>query len=249
MIHRGRVLFVAALLSAVAPDRCSATFDALCDGVRFATFAHPDDCRQYVVCFQGKPTVQRCPAGYVFNPYVLFCVQQSQYDCRHIPTSTPGPPEPEPSSTTEPSVAEELPTSTAVEPPGCTAGPPNWESFFCEDVRRALVPNPMNCTQYINCQSSPPSNSRCRPGTVFSDAYQDCLPGDGQACVMDPVCDQFCADRADGSYPHPYLCNRFLSCVRRTVRFESCPPFFVFNPTVRHCVTGNAVDCSSLLTR
>ncbi|XP_053679173.1 peritrophin-48-like [Anopheles nili] len=216
-----------------------ASLEALCQGVRFATFPHPTECRQYVVCFQGQANLQQCPAGYVFNPLVLFCVLESQFQCPPVTTPTPAP-----------ATSTEAPNSSS-----STSGTlecvhrPSWESFFCQDARRTFVANPMNCTQYINCRSDPPSNSRCTDGTVFSDAYQDCLPGDGHLCSLATVSDQFCENRTDGSYAHPSQCNRFVSCVRQQVRLETCPPFFVFDPLVAHCVKGSAVTCSRLLNR
>uniref|UniRef100_A0A182J0C1 Chitin-binding type-2 domain-containing protein n=1 Tax=Anopheles atroparvus TaxID=41427 RepID=A0A182J0C1_ANOAO len=234
-----QIVFVAILSAMISPHSVTASLDAICEGIRFATFPHPDDCRQYVVCFQGKPNVQRCPNGHVFNPTVLFCVLESQFPC--IEASTTGPPE---TPSTEPSTEPATDPSTVG--PGC-ADRPTWESFFCQDDSRALVANPMNCTQYINCRSNPPRNQRCPPNTVYSDPYQDCLPGDERVCAMGTVDEGFCAGRPDGSYAHPSQCNRFISCVRQQVRHEACPPFFVFDSSVAHCVKGNAVACSSLL--
>ncbi|XP_053660249.1 uncharacterized protein LOC128709286 [Anopheles marshallii] len=225
------ILYVALLVGALwnAPSANGIDLNVLCQDVRFGTYPHPTDCRQYVLCILSAPVVVPCPAGYVFQPEVQFCVQASQYECSAVTTTIPTP---EPSSTT-------------VEPE-CERRP-SWESFFCDGVRRRLVTNPMNCTQYIHCQSDPPKNHHCPTGTVFNDLYQDCLAGDAQSCVGATVGEHFCANRTDGSYAHPYQCNRFISCVRQQVRLESCPPFYVFDPAVGHCVKGSVLDCSSLL--
>uniref|UniRef100_A0A182QCL8 Chitin-binding type-2 domain-containing protein n=1 Tax=Anopheles farauti TaxID=69004 RepID=A0A182QCL8_9DIPT len=211
---------------------CSANLTDLCTGVRFGAFPHPTDCRQYVMCLLWTPVVVPCPSGYVYHPGVQFCVQESQYRCEV--GTTPGP-----TSTTTP----EPTTTTTAE----CVDRPSWESFFCDDVRRAFAPNPMNCTQYISCRSNPPRNLPCRVGTIFNDLYQDCLPGDDHTCTMAGVNGDFCTGRADGSYSHPFLCNRFVTCVREQGRLESCPPFYVFDPRLTFCVKRNAVECSSLL--
>ncbi|XP_050080901.1 probable endochitinase [Anopheles maculipalpis] len=204
--------------------------NSLCDNVRFGPLPHPSDCRLYVMCVLYTPVVLSCPGGYVFHPDVQFCVQESQYRCdteASISTTTPEPT----SVTTEPECERR----------------PSWESFFCDDVQRTLVTNPMNCTQYIHCQSNPPRNHRCPVGTLFNDLYQDCLPGDTVSCALESVSQDFCGNRVDGSYAHPYQCNRFVSCVRQQTRLESCPPFFVFDAAKAHCVKGSVLACSSLL--
>ncbi|XP_035789365.1 uncharacterized protein LOC118465327 [Anopheles albimanus] len=220
---------------------------SLCEGIRFATFADPSDCRQYVVCSQGLASVQRCPARFVFHPTVLFCVKETQYDCAHVTTPTP---EPGQTDSTESATIETTAAtagSGSQEVPGCQQTRPNWESFFCVDAWRTFVANPMNCTQYIDCDSNPPASKHCPAGTIFNDVYQDCHPeAEDRECELAPVSAQFCGDRADGSYPHPYLCNRFITCVRRVIRIEICPPFFVFDAAANHCVTGNPVNCSGL---
>ncbi|XP_058170413.1 uncharacterized protein LOC131285570 [Anopheles ziemanni] len=234
-----KTVFVSLLSFVSLYQSVTASLETVCDGIRFATLPHPDDCRKYVVCSLGKPSVQECPNGSVFNPTVLFCVLESQFPCNEGTTSglpETSPTEP-PSPPTEPSTVE----------PGCSELP-SWEAYFCRDVRRTLVANPMNCTQYINCRSDPPRNYHCPPNTVYSGLYQDCLPGNERSCTIDSVPEDFCEGRADGSFAHPFQCNRFLSCVRQQLRHEACPPFFVFDPRVSHCVVGNAIACSSLLS-
>uniref|UniRef100_A0A182K5E7 Chitin-binding type-2 domain-containing protein n=1 Tax=Anopheles christyi TaxID=43041 RepID=A0A182K5E7_9DIPT len=233
------VALVVAVLSNVPTEGADLT--KLCEGVLFGTFPHPDDCQRYVVCVPGNMIVRSCPVGYAFHPEVQFCVQESLYQCNTVVTS--GPEETTTITTTPPTTPE--PTTTAG--PEC-ASRPSWESFFCDNARRALVANPMNCTQYIHCQQEVPRNQLCPTGTVFNDLYQDCLPSEQETCAMASVRGDFCADRADGSYAHPFLCNRFITCVQRQLRLESCPPFFVFSATVAHCVKGSAVACSSLLS-
>ncbi|XP_050098173.1 peritrophin-44-like [Anopheles aquasalis] len=233
-----RHVFMVFALSTLAS--CCVYGQSLCEGIRFATFADPGDCRQYVVCSQGQASVQRCPTRFVFHPTVLFCVKESQYDCAHVTTPTP---EPGSTDSTEPVTIE----GTTEEVSGCQQTRPNWESFFCVDAWRTFVANPTNCTQYIDCASNPPTSNHCPEGTIFNDIYQDCHPEDeDRECELATVNPQYCADRADGSYPHPFQCNRFITCVRRVVRIETCPPFFVFDATANRCVTGNPVNCSSL---
>uniref|UniRef100_A0A182SYW6 Chitin-binding type-2 domain-containing protein n=1 Tax=Anopheles maculatus TaxID=74869 RepID=A0A182SYW6_9DIPT len=226
------ILYVALTVAALwsAPGVDGAEIGSLCENVRFGSFPHPSDCRQYVMCVLSTPVVLPCPGGYVFHPDVQFCVQESQYRCNTEPSTTTTTPEP---------------STTTVEPE-CDRRP-SWESFFCDDVRRRLVTNPMNCTQYIHCQSNPPQNHRCPQGTLFNDLYQDCLPGDTGSCTLESVGQDFCTSRTDGSYAHPYQCNRFVSCVRQQMRLESCPPFFVFDAARAHCVKGSVLACSSLL--
>uniref|UniRef100_A0A182MXN2 Chitin-binding type-2 domain-containing protein n=1 Tax=Anopheles dirus TaxID=7168 RepID=A0A182MXN2_9DIPT len=229
-----RVLYVVLLGAALwRVPGCEANLTELCKGVRFGAFPHPTDCRQYVMCVLWNPVVVPCPTGYVYQPEVQFCVQESQYQC---PLGTT----PSPAVTTTTTME---PTST----PAVCVGLPSWESFFCEGVRRAFAPNPMNCTQYFSCQTDPPRNHGCPAGTLFNDLYQDCLPREAGTCAMAGVDPGFCAARPDGSYAHPFLCNRFVTCVRGQVRLESCPPFYVFDPAVSYCVKRNAVECSSLL--
>uniref|UniRef100_A0A182PN31 Chitin-binding type-2 domain-containing protein n=1 Tax=Anopheles epiroticus TaxID=199890 RepID=A0A182PN31_9DIPT len=208
---------------------------SVCKGLKFGTYPHPNDCQQYVLCVLGNPVLLSCPGGYVFHPEVQFCVQESQYHCNVTDTTA----SPEVTTTTTPE-----PSTTLV--PECDHRP-SWESFFCDDARRTLVANPMNCTQYIHCQLKVPSNQLCRNGTVFNDLYQDCLPGDRETCTLASVREDFCRNRTDGAYAHPFLCNRFVMCVRGELQLESCPPFYVFDPSAGHCVKGSAVTCSSLL--
>uniref|UniRef100_A0A182RAM5 Chitin-binding type-2 domain-containing protein n=1 Tax=Anopheles funestus TaxID=62324 RepID=A0A182RAM5_ANOFN len=227
------VLYVALIVCSLwnTPVVNGVDLNVLCQDVRFATFPHPNDCRQYVLCILSAPVVVPCPAGYVFHPEVQFCVQESQYQCDSGAKVTTTTPEPQSTTTLEPECVRR----------------PNWESFFCDGVRRRLVTNPMNCTQYIHCQTDPPRNHLCPAGTVFNDLYQDCLSGDTQSCMLATVGESFCTNRTDGSYAHPYQCNRFISCVQQQLRLESCPPFYVFDSTVGHCVKGSVLTCSSLL--
>ncbi|XP_049547082.1 chitin-binding domain protein cbd-1-like [Anopheles darlingi] len=240
-----RHVFLVAALTTLAS--CCVYGQSLCEGIRFATIADPSDCRQFVVCSQGQASVERCPGRFVFHPTVQFCVKESQYDCAHVTTPAP---EPEQTDSTE---TETIGSTTAAsdsgshDESGCQQKQPNWESFFCENAWRTFVANPMNCSQFIDCDSNPPISRHCPEGTIFNDVYQDCHPeAEDRECELATVNAQFCADRPDGSYPHPFQCNRFITCIRRVVRLETCPPFFVFDPSANHCVTGNPVNCSAL---
>uniref|UniRef100_A0A1Q3FQX7 Putative chitin binding peritrophin-a domain protein n=1 Tax=Culex tarsalis TaxID=7177 RepID=A0A1Q3FQX7_CULTA len=213
-----------------------ATASAACRGIISGTIPHPTDCTRYFVCWQGTGVTGQCSPNYVFNPRVMFCVHQSQYRCPTEPETTVGP-EVTSSSTVD---------VTEVTTPGLCVQTP-WEAHFCWNHASELIRNPVNCTQYIDCERSPQANHECPPGRVFSLSYQDCFPGNERTCQMEPLAEDFCDGRPAGSYAHPYQCNRFVTCFRGMPRLDTCPPSYVFEESRLRCVHGDVVKCSSLL--
>ncbi|XP_055600590.1 uncharacterized protein LOC129749593 [Uranotaenia lowii] len=213
--------------------------DAICDGITYGIVAHPTDCTRFYVCVLSRGTLGQCAPYFVFNPQVSFCVHRGQYQCPSDLTTTT-------TTTSAPtqSVPETTPTSTTASS-ACPETP--WESHFCRDHSSDLIQNPFNCTQYINCEANPVRNDICPPDHVFNLAYQDCFPRNGLTCEMQPLDTEFCSQRAPGNYPHPYLCNRFVTCFRGEARLETCPPYYIFDQALLRCVRGDIIKCSSLL--
>lgn len=206
-----------------------------CRGVVSGTIPHPTDCTRYFVCWQSTGVAGQCSPNFVFNPLVMFCVHQSQYRC---PTEV---------TTVEPEVTS---SSTVEATDGTTPGlcvQTPWEAHFCWNHASELIRNPVNCTQYIDCERTPQANQDCPPGKLFSLSYQDCFPGNERTCQMEPLAGEFCDGKPAGSYAHPYLCNRFVTCFRGMPRLDTCPPGYVFDEARLRCVHGDVLECSSLL--
>lgn len=125
-----------------------------CRGVVSGTIPHPTDCTRYFVCWQSTGVAGQCSPNFVFNPLVMFCVHQSQYRC---PTevTTVGP------EVTSSSTVEATDGTT----PGLCVQTP-WEAHFCWNHASELIRNPVNCTQYIDCERTPQANQDCPPGKL-----------------------------------------------------------------------------------
>ncbi|XP_058832529.1 uncharacterized protein LOC131690626 [Topomyia yanbarensis] len=180
-----------------------------------------------------------CPASSVYRPSVSLCVPRTQYRCPNIETIPSTTARPDTTSLSNPST--EQPST----PPECPETP--WETFFCRNHISAFIGNPFNCTQYINCESSPPRNQECAPNRVFNLRLQDCIPGNTRTCAIDSVEPNFCNDRPNGNYPHPFECNRFVTCFRGELRVETCPRFYLFDSVAQRCTKGDVIQCSSLV--
>ncbi|XP_055528005.1 probable endochitinase [Wyeomyia smithii] len=230
-------LLVVVLLSRrISAQEALSPADSLCDGITYATLPNPHDCRSYYVCLYSKVFNNTCPPNFVFQPSVSFCVHRTQYPCLDSETTTSSP----------------TSTSTSLQPseaPEENCPETSWEAQFCRIHISALISNPFNCTQYINCEVIPSRNLECPPGRVFSLPYQDCFPGSPVTCSFNPVEASFCTDKPTGSYAHPYQCNRFVTCFRGEPRVETCPPYYLFDSAALRCVRGDVRQCSSLLTQ
>ncbi|XP_058833571.1 probable endochitinase [Topomyia yanbarensis] len=212
---------------------------SICSGITYGVLPDPTNCQKYYVCIQTKATHNSCPPDFVFRPNVSFCVHRTQYPCSTTEPATSTAANPETTSNSDP--ITEHPST----PSECPETP--WEAHFCRNHISDLIRNPVNCTQYINCESSPPRNQECPSGGVFSLSYQDCFPGNPRTCELDPVESNFCTDRPAGNYPHPYLCNRFVTCFRGELRVEICPPYYLFDRAAQRCIRGDVQQCSSLV--
>lgn len=54
-----------------------------------------------------------------------------------------------------------------------------------------------------------------------------------------------CKGIADGEYPHPYNCNKFILCFNQQMFFGSCPQGTLFSSKARFCDHRENVDCTS----
>ncbi|KXJ62431.1 hypothetical protein RP20_CCG010077 [Aedes albopictus] len=214
--------------------------ESICSGISFGILPHPTNCQKYIACVLSTASVNECGFNFVFHPLVSFCVPRSVYQWPNEAQPTPSPSTEAPPSTTNVPEVSSTPSS-------CQES--SWEPIFCRGHVSDLIRNPFNCTQYIDCKLATPTNRECPPGKVFSLPYQDCFPGDSGRCLLKPIDPSFCETRPDGNYPHPYRCNRFVTCFRNSARVESCLPYHVLNPATMQCVKGDVLGCSSLLSQ
>jgi hypothetical protein len=60
---------------------------------------------------------------------------------------------------------------------------PNYEAI-CENVIFGVFPSPINCKEFIICQSSRPQLNSCPDNSIFDPFLRSCVPGNEETCEI-----------------------------------------------------------------
>ncbi|XP_032783777.2 uncharacterized protein LOC116921556 isoform X1 [Daphnia magna] len=127
-------------------------------------FPFDGDCRKFINCWKGRPHLQVCAAGTLFNPATNECDHANKVICQ-VGRSAGG--------TTPPMNGRPNPTPSTVTTTSTTAAPVPLFKMSCPQPK-GFFPHPHDCKKFINCWMGRPAVQVCAEGTLFNAAAREC---------------------------------------------------------------------------
>ncbi|XP_023031907.1 uncharacterized protein LOC6643128 isoform X2 [Drosophila willistoni] len=206
---------------------------------------YPHDCHRFVNCFNGRPTIQTCAPGTLFDARNLQCDSPSKVSCNgDIAEAAAAAVNSNQSSRS--ARLRQINTE-----PKCPAGV------------NGLHPHPFDCTKFLNCANGQTFVQSCGPGTAFSASllicdYKnkvDCGAGISGGVAASEAYEggyeessgPSCPPGVRGLYPHPHDQRKYLRCgIGVKAQVEQCPATQIFDGQRLVCVFSATATNSQL---
>ncbi|XP_063917446.1 uncharacterized protein LOC135133109 [Zophobas morio] len=196
--------------------------DPRCYGYDDVYFPHPD-CTKFTHCEIGWGRVWNCPSGLYFNADLLKCGPYSESSCANFTTLS-------------------VPTATTT----ATTGDPRCNP----DGTLDLLPDPTDCTKYIECYEGNSYLLSCPSGLWFSADKKICVPQEEADCIASTTVastpsnyDPKCKDKEGLLLAHPKSCHKFLECYTSGTFERTCPSGLHFDGENGRCVSPKISTC------
>lgn len=206
------------------PDFCN-DFDD------WESFPHPDNCYQFLMCWEGALWEMECDPGELFDPWTGFCEDEEYVEC----LDNNWPDYPDPDAECPPAGSDEirfLPSHYCEEYYICINGWPvlmhcrpgqHWNVWeeFCDDPENA------GCeVSWIHWLRSL-SNFNYEQIEAEPEPLPDCVP------------------LFVGQLPHPHNCNWFIHCNHGSRTIQQCQHLHHFDIVTNRCVFLTLAQCAN----
>ncbi|XP_061402940.1 uncharacterized protein LOC133338851 [Musca vetustissima] len=195
-------------------------------------FLHPFDCTKYIECSNGATNIDTCASGAVFSISRKECIPRDKveaYDRVEYLTTTQH----------EFSNEHVLQANRDL---GISCGPGTF----------GIYPHPQDCHKFMRCANGRIAVENCPAGQVFSIERSSCYNEqavsqyDRSSYVNTQTQGQSCpSPNANGRYPHPYDCTKFVMCSNGVAHIQSCGPGTAWNRAMEVCDFMDKVNCSA----
>ncbi|GAB1598637.1 acidic mammalian chitinase-like isoform X1, partial [Argonauta hians] len=172
----------------------STSFNTMCLGRSNGNYPYRNECKKYIMCYNGFVQVRSCQNFENFNPTSGNCVWESYYPC-NIPTPTP---------------------------PVKRGGVDTRN--YCQVRADGVFESPNACNEYIYCMSRQTFIYHCPNGLYFDSRIGSCFFKEQVPCTdnVNVPLQNFCNGKIGGFYPHPTDCHKYIVCSRGLTSQMSC---------------------------
>ncbi|KAF5286934.1 hypothetical protein FQR65_LT12393 [Abscondita terminalis] len=194
---------------------------------------HHNDCSKFINCDHGKENVMDCGPGTLFNLKINACDHPYNTECASWSNEfTPN--------------DDQVQEGSSVD---------KTKPIQCPLDAVGLYPHPWDCAKFLNCANGQTFIQDCGPGTHFNPETLVCdFPhnvkcksedyGTGNIDVRTQPLDLTCPLHAEGVYPHPNFCSKYVNCYRGRTEIKECPRGLMYDATGNGCDTAFKVDCT-----
>ncbi|XP_058065499.1 uncharacterized protein LOC131215132 [Anopheles bellator] len=247
-------------------DTCE--FDALEDMCRAqpdnTLFPHPVACYLSVRCLGGITTIERCPAGSIYDAPSRSCVVGDQATCERHSNLCDGLPNgaiPHPTECVSYIACKDGQMIVWLCPPGyvfkeslglCAIGNTELCTLLDDGVCSGLpddtiLAHPNECHLFLRCSWGHPLLEQCPVGEILFAEQQFCVPGAVDTCQRHPVESMCQGVQDDTIYPHPDGgCTEYVVCTGDQPGVGSCGAGHIFHAPSGSCRPGNTDTCRLL---
>lgn len=111
----------------------------------------------------------------------------------------------------------------------------------CKGCNYCFRPYKTDCSHYVKCSENLATEERCATGLYFNPATELCDHDYNVECPgPEPLIE---CPQANGYFPYPGECNKYLHCVNGNPAVKSCPGVLHFDPVKKHCDWPWASGC------
>ncbi|XP_036336616.1 uncharacterized protein LOC118746806 isoform X7 [Rhagoletis pomonella] len=203
-------------------------------------YPHPFDCRKFMLCRNGKLSVESCKTGNVFSLSAKHCDPKELVN-----------------------VNEQVQFQLDVGQDRVSESDYNYINsnreavkLICPQNMDGLFLHPFDCTKYLSCHNGQSQVGSCPPGKVFSISRRQCI-NRNQVDAYDRVeylsevkhefstelsqgnnnqlLETTCPPDANSVYPYPYDNTKYIKCSRGHGTIENCVKGMIFSTTRRYC--------------
>ncbi|XP_017479803.1 PREDICTED: uncharacterized protein LOC108369239 isoform X8 [Rhagoletis zephyria] len=203
-------------------------------------YPHPFDCRKFMLCRNGKLSVESCKTGNVFSLSAKHCDPKELVN-----------------------VNEQVQFQLDVGQDRLSESDYNYINsnreavkLICPQNMDGLFLHPFDCTKYLSCHNGQSQVGSCPPGKVFSISRRQCI-NRNQVDAYDRVeylsevkhefstelsqgnnnqlLETTCPPDANSVYPYPYDNTKYIKCSRGHGTIENCVKGMIFSTTRRYC--------------
>lgn len=235
-------------------------------------FPHPTNCSKFYQCAHQRPVEMECPKGLEWNVETNTCLYPEEASCstRLLRSNRCENvsdwenvlfPNPDDCSTyfhclhQQPFLEhcpEDLhfsPNESRCEYPdiaGCQVGQVGRNDFSsCENVpddQDVLLPNPKNCSTYIQCVNQKPMVRNCSKGLEFNSELRECTWPWESNCQENSC--KGVSEWEDVLLPNPEDCETYIQCVHQQPVVRPCPSGLHWSVQMNRCEWPSIANCS-----